>query len=94
MALLYDYILITAAYLWQSDLIETKILYFQDFISAVILFPTVRMDDWDLQDRFEKRLDETNRFKDETAILRLPSLLGELTTKKQQKHLTLLHDQN
>lgn len=47
-ALLYDHILIPAAYLWQSDLIGMRIPYFQDFIGAGILLPTVRTDDRDL----------------------------------------------
>lgn len=93
-ALLYDYILIPSAHFWQSDLVGTKISYFQDFIEANILFPTIRMEDRDLQDRFEKRLDETNKFKDETTLLQTPSLAGELTTQEQHTYLEQFHDSN
>lgn len=93
-ALLYDRILIPSAYLWQSDLVGDKILYFQDFISSNILTPTVRADDRDLQDRFEKRLEETNKFKDPETLARTPALTGELTTPAQWKPLKLLQDRN
>lgn len=93
-ALLYDRILIPAAYLWQSNMIGDKIPYFQDFIAAGILLPTVRTEDRDLQDRFEKRLEETDKFKNPQALARSPSLEGELTTEEHRQVLRRLRDQD
>ena len=78
--LLYDHVVLAAAYFWQSDIMRSLIPYLEPLIENGDLLPAIRdySQTSDASDYLEKRMEETSLFLNKPPIYNIPGITTEI----------------
>jgi hypothetical protein len=83
--LLYDHVVLAAAYFWQSDSMRSLIPYIETFIQSGDLLPAIRdySQTSNARDYLERRVEETSIFANQSLIYKIPAIASEVTRLDQ-----------
>jgi hypothetical protein len=78
--LLYDHVVLAAAYFWQSDIMRSLIPYLEPLIENDHLLPAIRdySQTSDASDYLERRMEETSLFLNKPPIYNIPGITTEI----------------
>ena len=93
--LLFDKLLLPAAFFWQSDNMSKLLLKLQQPIEYGIMLPVIRDSEstLDISDYFAHRMDESAKLGN-IEVFQQPALASEIASKQNQKQVALLKDIN
>jgi hypothetical protein len=83
--LLYDHVVLAAAYFWQSDSIRSLIPYVETFIEKGHLLPAIRdySQTSNASDYLERRIEETSVFANQSLVYKIPAIASEVARLDQ-----------
>jgi hypothetical protein len=83
--LLYDHVVLAAAYFWQSDSMRSLLPYIETFIQSGDLLPAIRdyTQTSNARDYLERRIEETSVFANQSLIYKIPAIASEVARLDQ-----------
>jgi hypothetical protein len=83
--LLYDHVVLAAAYFWQSDSMRSLIPYVETFIEKGHLLPAIRdySQTSNASDYLERRIEETSVFANQSLVCKIPAIASEVARLDQ-----------
>lgn len=93
--LLFDYLLLPAAFFWQSKEMAQIMLRLEEPISYGVVLPVIRdsKETKDIIDYFEHRVEESQKIRD-IPVFSQPELATEIAGKKNERNAHQLHNIN
>lgn len=93
--LLYDRILLPAAFFWQSPVMQQLLLQFEPAIANGIMIPVIRDYETttDIRDYFVLRMDESEKL-GKLEVFQQPELASEIASPENEPYVHLLEDIN
>ena len=93
--LLYDRILLPAAFFWQSPVMQKLLLHLEPAIANGIMIPVIRDYETttDIRDYFLRRMDESEKL-GKLEVFQQPELASEIASPKNETYVHLLEDIN
>lgn len=93
--LLYDRILLPAAFFWQSPVMQQLLLQFEPAIANGIMIPVIRDYETttDIRDYFVRRMDESEKL-GKLEVFQQPELASEIASPENEPYVHLLEDIN
>lgn len=84
--LLYDHVVLAAAYFWQSNTMRSLMPHVETFIQNGDLLPAIRdySQTSNASDYLERRIEETSVFANQSPIYRIPAIASEIAKPEQR----------
>ena len=93
--LLYDRILLPAAFFWQSPVMQRLLMQLEPAIANGLMIPVIRdyESTTDIQDYFARRMDESEKL-GKLEVFQQPELASEIASQSNMPYVHLLEDIN